>query len=171
MSKKMKAAGRTLTYLRKLGYHVDKVEQWVPQPEGKGQRAKFAGGFRRDAFGFMDVLAFRPSHPFQPLPTPERVVAIQCTTRRQIADHLRNYRRDAKIREKILDWLACGCAFVIHGWWQEKVENTSCPGTHTRWRLDERQVTSAMLELTPADEAAIEREQLTPAPTEPQEKT
>ena len=136
----VQAGGRTLEFLHDRGYHADKVEQWVPRPEGKGQRAKFAGGFRRDAFGFMDVVAFRPAERSLLCPQPV-TLAVQCTTKQQITNHLRAYRRDPVVRQRILDWLACGCAFVIHGWWKETVLNKSNSGTHPRWRLEERQVT------------------------------
>ena len=146
-----------------------------PRPEGKGQRAKFAGGFRRDAFGFMDVLAFRPERMVggylaldeSGLETPSITLAVQCTTKRQVSDHLRAYRRDPEVRRRILNWIACGHAFVIHGWWKEDVPNKAGTGTYVRWRVEERQVTPKSLELTPADVEAIAKAKLTSAPAKP----
>jgi hypothetical protein len=45
---------RTLEYLRNDGYICDVVEKWIRNPKHP------AGGFRRDLFGFADILAFKP---------------------------------------------------------------------------------------------------------------
>ena len=162
MSKGIQAGGRTLRHLRKLGYHADKVEQYITPVAGKDYKPKFAGGYRRDPFGFMDVLAFRRAssspgpvgHEEWGLETPPVTLAVQCTTRQQITKHLRDYRRDPEIRRRILDWIACRNVFVIHGWWKENVSNKAGTGTYVRWRVEELQVTPEMLELTRADVAA-----------------
>ena len=53
----MKPTERTLKYLRDDGYICDMVERWIRNPKHP------AGGFRRDLFGFADILAFKPDGP------------------------------------------------------------------------------------------------------------
>ena len=43
---------RTLKYLRDLDFHAEVIERWVINPKHP------AGGFRKDYFGFGDILAF-----------------------------------------------------------------------------------------------------------------
>ena len=131
--------------------------------QGSDPVSLLTAGFRKDLGGFIDVLACRPAL----LETPPVTLAVQCTTQQQISNHLRAYRRDPEVRQRILRWIACRNVFVIHGWWREEVDNTSRSGTHTRWRVEERQVTPESLELTPADVAAIAKAKLTSAPAQP----
>ena len=53
----MKPTERTLKYLRDDGFICDMVERWIRNPKHP------AGGFRRDLFGFADILAFKPDSP------------------------------------------------------------------------------------------------------------
>lgn len=95
--------------LRRRGYVVEKCEQWIPSPQGRAQKAIYAGGFRRDLFGFADLIAFHPEIPV--------VLFVQTTSKQQVTKHLRQYRKDAKVRESILAWLnQPGRELVIHGW-------------------------------------------------------
>jgi hypothetical protein len=77
------ATVKTLAYLRQQGYHV-----WVVE--------KFAGGIRLDAFGFMDILAYKADSP--------TLIAVQSTVGGKHAEHVRKYRNDPKVQAKIVDW-------------------------------------------------------------------
>ncbi len=48
----MSPTKRTMKYLRDLGYDVDPVERWIPNPKHPG------GGFRKDWCGYGDLIAF-----------------------------------------------------------------------------------------------------------------
>jgi len=136
--RKLKATQRSLTYLRKQGYRAEVCEQYRSRVEGKGQQAKFKGGFRKDLFGFMDILAYGRG--------PHSVLGVQATSRQQITTHLRQYRRDPKVREAILDWLTCpGRRFVILGFECVEVPKVSGDGTKAEWQCTEREVTADML--------------------------
>ena len=51
MSKGISNTSRTLKYLKDLGIICDITERWIKNPKHP------AGGFRRDCFGFIDILA------------------------------------------------------------------------------------------------------------------
>ncbi len=100
-------------------------------------------GNRVDLFGLFDLLAF-PEVP-QPWLDGHAVLGVQTTSRRQIAGHLRKYRRDPKKAKRIRDWLSHPAReFVIHGWECVEVPCTS-KGTKSptkpEWHLTERWVT------------------------------
>ena len=147
---KTRPSRRTLVYLRKLGLYAEVVEKYFAKVEGTNQQAIFKGGFRRDPFGFMDVLAFGGGNP--------GALAVQVTTRQQMTGHLRDYRRDDKISAAILAWLAAGNAFQIHGWRRRDVPKVSGNGTKSRWDVTVRVITAADLLRTENDIAFMERE-------------
>lgn len=121
---------------------VRKIEQQAATIE-RLQKGEKSGGVRKDLFGFMDILAY----------TRETQLAVQCTTKQQIAKHIRDYRRNPEVRHKIWDWITGGVPrrhFHIHGWHQPK-------GKGTRWQVEERVITAADLDLTAADRAAEEK--------------
>jgi hypothetical protein len=66
------------------------------------------GGFTKDAFGFMDILAFRED--------AFGCLAVQTTTVKKMKNHLRAYRQDEKVRKSIRRFLLSGNHFEIHGW-------------------------------------------------------
>ncbi len=122
---------------------VEKYVSFCDADEDKprtGQRARFRGGYRKDLWGFADIICFRLTGP--------GIIAVQCTSKQQESAHLRKFRRDADTRQNILDCLACGNRVVIHGWDQPG-------GPKTRWVLHEREITIADMALTAADEGAI----------------
>lgn len=131
------AAGKALALLTKLP---------APKP-ATGQRAKYAAGYRKDLWGFADIIAFRRLVP--------GIIAVQCTTAASVSGHIRKYRRDAETRENILACLAAGNRFVIHGWKKTTVANKSNTGTHTRWELTVREIAVVDMELTAKDHKAI----------------
>jgi hypothetical protein len=135
--RKTKAGERSLKHLRKLGYEAAVAEKFVAKVFGSGQRAEFEGGFRKDLFGFMDILAYHDGgeHPL--------TLAVQTTSRQQITAHLRAYRRDAELAARIQRWLKVpGRAMVIHGWECVAVPKKHGDGTKAEWQLTERWVTA-----------------------------
>lgn len=139
---KLKAGERSLRYLRALGYRAEVCEKFIAKVEGKGQQQRFSGGYRKDLFGFVDILAFRDScSHFGPEYQP--TLAVQTTSRQQIAPHLRKFRGDPEIARLIREWLAIpGRGLVIHGWEAVEVRNKSRPGTRVEWRVTERWVSA-----------------------------
>lgn len=130
--RKLKAGERSLWHLRKAGYYAEVCEQFKARVEGKGQQALFKGGYRKDLFGFMDILAYRDVS----------TVAVQTTSRQQIATHLRAYRKDAELAEHIVRWIkGPGRHFVIHGWECIEVPCKSKAGTKAVWEVTERWIT------------------------------
>lgn len=61
MSKKKSPTARSLNALRRMGYHPDVVEKWIPQARR-----------RKDLYGFIDILAVHLSRP--------HLLGIQATT-------------------------------------------------------------------------------------------
>lgn len=92
----MSATARTLALMRKDGYHVWIVEKTIP-----------FRGIKLDAFGFMDILAYRPNDPV--------VVAVQSTVGSHHAEHLRKYESKPNVQKLILDWVTKH-KFLIVSW-------------------------------------------------------
>lgn len=92
----MSATARTLELLRKDGYHVWIVEKTIP-----------GRGIKLDAFGFMDILAYRPNDAV--------VVAVQSTVGSHHAAHLRKYEELPLVKTRILDWIKKH-KFLIVSW-------------------------------------------------------
>lgn len=90
----MTATAKTLAYLRNLGYHV-----WVVE--------KYAGGIRLDAFGFMDILAYKANSPV--------ILAVQSTVGSHHAEHITKYQKNELTKSRILDWIK-NHRFVIISW-------------------------------------------------------
>jgi hypothetical protein len=157
---KTNATQRTLKWLRDRGWTADVTEKYVSTVAGEGQKKRFGGGYRKDLFGFCDVLAYRVEAPVCGGPT---MIAIQCTSRQQITPHLRAYRdveayvkrytgekAKAKARvehtalvERILNWLASPYrAFVVHGWEPVSVPKKNGDGMKVQWELTTHVVTA-----------------------------
>lgn len=92
----MSATARTLALLRKDGYHVWIVEKTIP-----------FRGIKVDAFGFMDILAYRPND--------QVVVAVQSTVGSHHAAHLRKYEDNPIVMQRITDWIKHH-KFLIVSW-------------------------------------------------------
>ena len=144
---------RSKREMKKRGYRAAMAEQWVLLREGQTattqmqRQRKAAGGFRKDLHGFIDVHCLRADVP--------GVTAVQATTRMQMSDHLRKYRRNAEVRETILEFLAGGNTLLLHGWLKVEVTNLAQTGTYPRWKLKEREITEADMKLTAGDYEAI----------------
>lgn len=134
---KQQTVERSLRYMRRQGYRVDKCETYVPTIRGP-QHGGRPTGFTRDCFGFADLMAYRRDEP--------GAIAVQATTSGEVSRHIRKWRADPKVADAIADWLACGNRLIIHGWHRELVPNKHGDGEHARWRVVERHVTIEELE-------------------------
>lgn len=85
----MRAAERSMRYLRELGGFVAKVEHW-------NQYAHI----RQDLFGFADLLWLS-----------DRIVAIQVVNT-HLPEHIEKIRQN----EAAQAWIACGGGLEIHNW-------------------------------------------------------
>lgn len=116
---------RSLRLMRKRGYIAANVERFD----------KFL--HKHDAFGFMDVFAFRDGETF---------VAVQACQRGEEEAHLRKYRQWPKIRDAVLAWLANGCTLLMHAWQPVEKRSRKSGKVKIEWRVVERIVTAADLE-------------------------
>ena len=102
------------------------VERWQPFTMAKdgdaGDGRARGGGYRRDLFKFIDVIALGPGF----------IMAVQSTSKQQLAAHVRKIVHTPEIRENALAWLQAGGWLVLMGW--HKVGN--------RWHADERKLTA-----------------------------
>lgn len=94
------------------------------------------GGVRKDLFGFMDIEAYRG----------DETLAVQTTSFQQMAPHLREFRRDEELRNRILKWIrGANRSLVIHGWRPMEVAKKRGDGTKAEWQVTERLVEAADL--------------------------
>jgi len=107
----MKPTERTLKYLRDRGYRADMIERWIRNPKHP------AGGFRKDYFGFGDILAFSDTHT---------ILVQSC------GSAFSQHRSDMLANEVILEWVAMSArkAWLI-GWRKLKLKRG---GKALRWR-------------------------------------
>ena len=120
--KGLSATQRTLRALRDQGRICEIAERWQINPRVPG------GGYRKDLFGFIDVLALDPE---------QGIVAIQsCTT--SMAAHVRKILEECT--EAAEAWLKCGGRIEVWAWRKVKL---SRGGVALRWRPLVRQITSA----------------------------
>jgi len=131
---------RTLRACRDQGRFVEKVEQWVSYGPAK---PGMPSGTRRDAFGFIDILAIDSA----------AIVAIQACTQSG-AEHLRKIQDN----EYALAWLHAGGIIELWIWrkvkekrggkrerWQPRIENITTKHFETQqakgndYGKDERQ--------------------------------
>jgi hypothetical protein len=122
------ATVKTLAYLRQQGYHA-----WVVE--------KFAAGIRFDAFGFMDILAYKADSPI--------ILAVQSTVGGKHAEHVKKYSFNPILRKRIADWTKHH-KFQIISWrkagdrgkrklWTPRVEDVT-EQTFVKGETDDRQV-------------------------------
>ena len=125
---KLNATKRSLQHLRRHGWTVDVAERFVTHGRGS------VGGYRRDLFGFIDLLAFRGNE----------TVAVQTTSFQLIARHLRSFRENEELRAIILDWIAGeNRSLVFHGWRCMEVGRVDGRGTKAEWQLTDRVILAA----------------------------
>jgi len=93
-------------------------------------------GYRKDLFGVVDILAFEPDKP--------GVLAVQATSRPQIAAHLAQYQQNDDTRDFLKRWFAArGRRFEIHGWqkWLIPTKPGAAADWKARWVAEVRVVT------------------------------
>jgi hypothetical protein len=91
----------SLKEMRKRGMVAEVVEKWVPMQ---------TGGFRKDLFGVIDVVAIAENE----------IVFVQSTSASNLSSR-RTKLRDSEHYEVLL---ACGARFELHGW--KKVKGRWC---------------------------------------------
>ena len=122
---KLFTAQRAMIYARQQGWRVAKVEQTIAPP---GRRA-----FRRDAFGFIDLIVLRP----------DECVAVQACQHKDTSDHLLKLRTDEKSMDNLAAWISvAGC--VAELWAMKKVLR----GKAVRWMCQSRDLSEL---LSPGD--------------------
>jgi len=113
MAKGLSATQRTLRELRAQGRLVDVCERWIMNPKHP------AGGFRKDLFGFVDLVVLDPE---------EGIVGIQ-SCGQSFAEHLRKIM-DSECTENVIEWLKCGGKIELWGWRKLKLKRG---GKALRW--------------------------------------
>lgn len=160
---KTNATQRSLKWLRDRDWTADVTEKFISTVEGEGQKRRFGGGYRKDLFGFCDILAYG-REPMRIEGQDVLALAIQATSRMQIAPHLRAYRdievyvnrytgdkARAKARaehpelvRRILDWINSDYrALLIFGWEAVAVPKKNGGGDKAVWQLTTHIVTPA----------------------------
>ena len=123
MSKGLSPTQRTLRELRKQGRLVDTCERWIPNPKHPG------GGFRKDLFGFVDLIVLDPE---------QGIVGIQ-SCGQSFAAHLRKIM-DSECTDKVIEWLQCGGRLELWGWRKLKLKRG---GKAMRWTPRIKEITLA----------------------------
>ena len=104
---------RTLRELRSQGRLADVCERWIVNPGHPG------GGFRKDLFGFVDIIVLDPEQGF---------VAIQ-SCGQSFKAHIDKIL-NSEATEYVIEWLKCGGRVECWGWRKVKVKRG---GKAERW--------------------------------------
>ena len=112
---------RTMRALRDQGRIVDVCERWIVNPKHPG------GGFRKDLFGFIDLIVLDPE---------QGIVAIQ-SCGQSFAEHLRKIT-DSECTEYVIEWLKCGGRLELWGWRKLKLKRG---GKAMRWTPRIKEIT------------------------------
>jgi hypothetical protein len=115
------AVQRTRAWLKEQpGWLFDTTERFVQTPNG---------GFRKDLFGFADLVALE-----WPIPEGGGLIAIQVCQGSDFAKHKTKILHDPNVRPNAIRWILAGCEIWIIGWrklkkrgddnkfWQKRVE-------------------------------------------------
>jgi len=113
MAKGISNTSRTLKYIREKGWVADMVERWMHMPTHP------AGGFRKDMFGFGDIVAMGENS----------IIAIQ-SCGQAFSEHYRKITEDEKVAENALLWLKNGGRLILIGWRKVKLKRG---GKAMRW--------------------------------------
>ena len=129
----MNPAARSMELLRKERWMVDRCEQWVIAPNHP------AGGFRRDCFGFGDLIGVHPE---------QGTAIFQVTSRGALSAHWAKINADAfemneePLRARIAHWLRWNQLW-LHAWDAPKsmkgLAEAKAQGWQ-KWRLLRQQV-------------------------------
>ena len=117
---KLSPTQRTLRELRKQGRIVDVCERWIVNPKHPG------GGFRKDLFGFIDLIVL----------DPDEIVAVQ-SCGQAFKAHLDKIM-DSDCTEFVIEWLKCGGGLELWGWRKVKLRRGS---KAMRWKPRVKQIT------------------------------
>ena len=128
---------RSLKVLRRQGWIAEIVQVRIVR---FGALPGEPSSISRDLAGFADVLAWHPGL--------KKTRFVQATTKAQMTNHIRKYRRNKKVAESILDWLSAGNTFQIWGFYQAQ----------GKWAYVVKDVTPADLILTERDEQAMKKQ-------------
>lgn len=104
------------------------MERWqsLAQPGTPNEDGRARGeGYRRDLFKFIDVIALGEGF----------ILAVQSTSKQQLAAHVRKVVHDPEIRDNALAWLRAGGRILMMGWHKEG----------HRWQVTDRVITEAQL--------------------------
>ena len=121
MPKGLSATQRTLRALRDQGMLVDIAEKWTVNPKHP------AGGFRKDLFGFIDLICLDPGRG---------IVAIQ-SCGQSFKAHIDKIL-DSECTENVIEWLKCGGHLQVWGWRKVKLKRG---GKAMRWKPRIREIT------------------------------
>ena len=116
MAKGLSPTQRTLAAMRKMGRTVGQTERWVPNPGHPG------GGFRKDLFGFIDIICLDPERG---------IVAIQsCGS--SVSAHIKKLV-DSECTELVYEWLTnlSRPQLELWGWRKVKLKKG---GKAMRWK-------------------------------------
>lgn len=105
---------RTIAALRRQGRTVDIAEKWNIAPTHP------AGGFRKDLFGFIDLIVLDPE---------QGIVAIQ-SCGQGFKAHVDKIM-DSECTENVIEWLRCGGLLELWGWRKVKLRRG---GKAMRWK-------------------------------------
>ena len=90
---------RTLAYFRDKGWICDISERWIPNPKHP------AGGFRKDLFGFADIVAMDETS----------IIAIQ-SCGQAFAEHNRKITENEDVAPMARKWLKRNGRIILIGW-------------------------------------------------------
>lgn len=90
---------RTLEHFRNEGWFIDVSEKWIRSPGMPG------GGYRKDLFGFMDMVAMKPG---------EGIMAIQATSGANTSSRINKIKRECHLAARA--WLEAGGRIQVWGW-------------------------------------------------------
>ena len=104
---------RTLAALREIGRTVDICERWIRNPKHP------AGGFRKDMFGFLDIVCLDPV---------QGIVGVQ-SCGQDFKAHIDKITIECK--ENAVKWLECNGKIEVWGWRKVKLKRG---GKAMRWK-------------------------------------
>lgn len=121
---KQSPTSRTTKWLKKHGFIRCVVERTIHRPRQPGQ--PYEPPFKRDAFGFGDILAAHPEHG---------IALIQVTSASHVSHRVRKITEDPKVAPLALNWLRAGAHIVVHGWGKRG------PKDQKAWGLTQQRIT------------------------------
>lgn len=115
----MSPSARSMKWLRDNGFIAAKVEQILHMP-------KSPFPFKRDCWGFGDVLAAHPN---------QGTFLIQVTSGSNVSKRCDKIINDPKVAPVAAVWLSCGNRISVHGWAKKGKR-----GKVKRWTLTQKTI-------------------------------